>query len=153
METGYVDAVGKIDKTYDANQDEHSRYRGFPVYQTLIDLATKEKRVDDVLSLYQAGRIKKYNFTSRDEIAETIEDKFPNEALKIWLDLVEKSLYEAHRSAYAESIRYLHKVLSVYTRTNRLSEWYIYINKLKEENKRRPRFLKELRQVSKETLL
>jgi len=151
LETGKAPAKGALNKAYQPEDKFH--HREFPQYQVLIDIAEKEKRVDDVWSLYQAATNKKKYFNSHAQVAQIIKDKYPEESLKIYQKLAEDLIAETNSSAYTSAVDYLKKVQKIYIKAKRTKEWTQYLEHLKNENKRKPRFIKELRRLSDEKLL
>lgn len=151
LETGKAPGKGPLKQAYQPEDRFH--LREFPQYEVLINLAEKEKRIDDVWSLYQEAARKKKYFQSHAQVARIIKDKYPEESLKIWRSLAEHHIAQTNPSAYVTAVGYLKEAQKIYTKTKRTKEWSCYIDHLREENKRKPRFIKELRRLSGEKLL
>lgn len=151
LETGKAPAKGALKKAHEPKDRFH--HGEFPQYEVLINIAEKEKRIDDVWSLYQEALRKKKYFQSHAQVARIVEDKYPEESLKIWRALAEHHIAQTNPSAYATAVGYLKEVQKIYTKTKRTKEWSQYIDRLREENKRKPRFIKELRRLSGEKIL
>lgn len=124
-------------------RDGASRWTRFPDTETLIDIAIKEKRHDDVLKWYSLGK-KSGGFVkdhTGEKVAQAIQTSHPAEALSIWKTLAVHEISQAKPAAYQTAGQYLKKVKAVYTRINRPDEWTQYMVELRENNKRRPRML------------
>lgn len=92
-------------------------------------------------------------YQSHAQVARIVKDKYPEESLKIWRSLAEHHIAQTNPSAYVTAVGYLKEAQKIYTKTKRTKEWSQYIDHLREENKRKPRFIKELRRLSGEKLL
>lgn len=150
LETGKAPPKGALKKVH---YPENRFHREFPQYEILINIAEKEKRVDDVWKLYQAAIHKKSYFHSHVQVARIVKDKYPGESLKIWQSLAENNIAQTNPSAYSTAVGYLKEVQDIFLKMKRPEEWATYIDQLRETNKRKPRFIKELRSLSGEKLL
>ncbi len=124
-------------------QDRPSRGSHFPDIGTLIDIAIKEKRHNDVLKWYRLS--KKSGGLWRDhtgeKVAQVIQETHPDEAISIWKALVTQEIAQAKPSAYQTAGHYLKKMNVVYARIDHEAVWSQYMAELREQNKRRPRML------------
>ena len=124
-------------------RDRASRWTNFPDTNTLIDIAIKEKRHDDILKWYRLGR--KSGGFGRDhtgeKVAQAVQVTHPDEALSIWKALAAQEISQAKPAAYQTAGHYLKKMKAVYSRTNNEAAWTQHMAELREHNKRRPRML------------
>ncbi len=151
LETGKLVAVDTIKNSLMLKEN---RYKDFPQYHVLIDIAEKEKNVDKVLFWYRQA-IKKNEMFSQgySQVASAITEKYPDEALKIWRKLAENQIALAKPSAYETAVEYLGKVRDIYLKTKRQKEWECYLANLRETNKKKTRFLKSLLYLTNEKLI
>lgn len=124
-------------------RDRTSRWNRFPDTETLIDIAIKEKRYNDVLKWYSlsgksGGFVRDH---TGEKVAQAIQTSHPAEALSIWKALVVHEISQAKPAAYQTAGQYLKKMKTVYARINRPDEWTQCMAELRENNKRRPRML------------
>lgn len=125
---------------------ETGRCRPFPDTDTLIDLAIKEKRHDDVLRWYtRETKRGGYGYGDRSEIvAETVQETHPDAALAIWRRLAMPHLAQTGLGAYEVAGAHLEKMKTVYQRTGRLAEWEQLLSELRALHARKPRLLEVL---------
>ncbi len=150
LETGNAPAKGALKEAYKTEKNGH---REFPRYETLISIAEKEKRVDDVWTLYQEATHKKSHHHLHAQVARIIKDQYPDESIRIWKLLAEQHIAQANPSSYVTGVGYLKEAQKICIKIKRTKEWSIYIEQLREANKRKPRFIKELRRLADEKLL
>ena len=121
---------------------EHPQWRKFPDAELLMDTALGEKRHDDAIAWH--GRITRdaMRFDNRDSIlAEAVQQSHPDVAVKLWKKMAEKLIAE---TAYEQAVACLRKAETVCTREHREAEWSTYVAKLREDNRRRRKFLQVL---------
>ena len=125
---------------------EQARWRTFPDTGVLIDIAIREKRMDDVVQWHKAARKRAGVWGGHydDKVAEAVQKTHPGFALELWKKLAEAEIALVKPAAYQVAGRYLRKMRAVYRREKRLREWDTYLTELREENKRRPRMLEVL---------
>lgn len=124
-------------------RDGNSRWTRFPDTETLIDIAIKEKRHDDVLKWYRLDK-KPGGFVggyAGEKVAQAVQATHPEEAISIWKALAAHEISQAKPSTYQTAGNYLKKMKAVYSRTNHETTWMQYMDELREHNKRRPRML------------
>jgi uncharacterized Zn finger protein len=85
--------------------DRESRKNEFPVTDVLIDIAIEEERPDDVLRWYDQLKSRKQIFWGgdgyrEDKIAGAVVDLYPDRAIAIWKNLVEKQIALTQPKAY-----------------------------------------------------
>lgn len=126
--------------------DEAGRYRSFSHTDTLIAIAIREGRNDDVLRLYErAGERGGYPQAYQGEtVADAVQETHPDAALAIWLRLARAEIAMTKPAAYQTAGMSLTKMKIVYRRTGRLPEWERLLEMLRTENVRRPRMIEVL---------
>lgn len=133
---------------------KRDRYRDFPVYNVLIDIAEKEKDADSALYWYKEVCKRGFRiFSGNDQVARIIADKYPDEALKIWQGLAERNIALTKPSAYETAIGYLKQMRNIYAKTDRKHEWESYMAILREGNKKKTRFIQSLRSLTGEKVI
>ena len=115
----------------------------------LIYIAIEEKRPDDVLRWYDQQRSKKQVFWGwdgyqEDQIAEAVADHYPDRALTIWKNVVEKQIALTKPKAYEAAAIYLRKVYSLLKKLKREEEWENYLLKLRQANARKTKLIEIL---------
>jgi uncharacterized Zn finger protein len=125
---------------------ETGRYRYFPDTATLIAIAIREGRNDDVLRLYErAEKRGGYSEAYQGEaVADAVQETHPDAALAIWLRLARAEIAMTKPAAYQTAGMRLTKMKTVYRRTGRLPEWERLLGMLRTENVRRPRMIEVL---------
>ncbi len=117
----------------------------FPIDGVLIDIAIHEKRLDDVVSLYQQQKRKSCCRSNRDEeVARAVGVSHPELALAIWHQLAMNQIDQVKPSAYTVAATYLAKMHKVYQQTSQLTKWQVLISTLRHEHKRKIRLLEVL---------
>lgn len=125
---------------------ERRLFQKYPDYDTLIDIAILENRLDDVVELYRSRPESSDHWEDgRDkEVADAVMEAYPDISLEIWRGMAEKHISRVKPKAYEEAAIYLGKMRTVYNRTKRLPEWRKYIDSLRAEHKRKRRLLEVL---------
>ncbi|MGB7934036.1 MAG: SWIM zinc finger family protein, partial [Gammaproteobacteria bacterium] len=97
-------------------------YQRFPDLDTLIDIAILEKRLDDVVALYQRLRkTRRWGRETDKTVAQAVANTHPDVALGIWQDIVGNLIGQVKPKAYEEAAVYLRLMETVYARTHRLA--------------------------------
>ncbi len=141
---GVAKKAGALKNSYSAEKNEG---RFFPMYNVLIDIAEKEKRIDDVYTLYKDATKKKSRLYSYDQVARLIVSKYPDEAITIWKNQAESQINLTKPSAYERALPYLKMVKETYIKNSKLNNWENYFADLKEINKRKTRFIQTVRKL------
>jgi uncharacterized Zn finger protein len=120
-----------------------------PDYAFLVNLAIHEKRTADVLRWYDAwvkqskdryGGAGSYS----ERVADAVRKDFPERALEIYRRLANHFLRDTGDSAYRNAVNYLRKVKEVMVALGRGPEWQTYEAELREQYKRRKKFIEML---------
>lgn len=88
-----------------------------------------------------------------DRVATAIAHEYPDKAVGIWKRIAESHISKVNVAAYAEGAAYMRKAQKILTHLNRVNEWDTYLQKLKEENRRRPRLIEILDSLSKKPII
>jgi len=131
-----------------------SGYQRFPNLEMLIDIAIVEKRLDDVVDLYQRLRkTKRWGWETDKTVAQAVANTHPDLALAIWKDIVDSLIAKVKPKAYEEAAIYLRLMKKVYTRNRRLDDWQGLLNRLRTEHKAKRRLMGVLDTLSKKKLV
>jgi uncharacterized Zn finger protein len=138
----------------EAGVEEISKVRKneFPMTDVLIDIAIEEKRPEDVLKWYDHRKLSKQVFWGEDsyqedQVAEAVADHYPDRALAIWQNVVEKQIALTKPNAYEAAAVYLRKVHGLLKKLERESEWKDYLLKLGQANVRKTKLIEILHRL------
>jgi len=139
------------------------RRQARPYHDVLVDLAIAEKRHEDVLRWYDrlceaAGRSSRFGTyydpsSLADRVADAVARSHPERALEIYERAVESLLPSADRRAYERIGAYLRKMRPVFKAIGREDDWHKHVKSLREEYRRRPRFIDVLDTLDNRTIL
>lgn len=119
------------------------------MFGTLIDIAILEKRPDQVLLWFD--RMSKDNTgwvsADLDKIATAIQSHAPDRAVSMWKGKAEHLIAQANPKAYKTASVYLKKAEKVMAGQNRQKEWDFYIIQLRNEHKRKTKFIEVLDKI------
>jgi uncharacterized Zn finger protein len=133
---------------------KRSGYQQFPDFETLIDIAIKEKRLDDVVKLYQRLRkTKRWGWETDKTVAQAVANTHPDLALAIWEDIVDSLIAQVKPKAYEQAGVYLRSMQKVYTRNHRVDDWQRLLDRLRREHKAKRRFVGVLDTLSRKKLI
>ncbi|MBU0675191.1 MAG: SWIM zinc finger family protein [Proteobacteria bacterium] len=126
------------------SSDRHFRDR-YPDLNTLIDIAILEKRLDDVVQLYQEQQKGvRYGIGMGEEVAAVVAATHPDTALAIWKRIAVGKINLVKPAAYEEAAVYLRKMEAVYRKTKRTDEWRELITFLRTTHKAKRRLMEVL---------
>ncbi|MFH1709036.1 MAG: hypothetical protein ABIF71_14115 [Planctomycetota bacterium] len=118
----------------------------FPLTRSLIAIAIKEKRNDDILRWYHHG--KQQGGLGMDDqgdaVATAVQKTHPDQALAIWKSLAVAHIAMTKPSAYKTAGTYLRKMRTVYEEIGRRNEWDGLLAQLRTEHARKPRMVEML---------
>lgn len=127
-----------------AKPDKRFR-RDYPNLNALIEIGILEKRLDDVVTLYQAQQKNlRWGIGKGKEVAAAVAATHPDVALAIWKQVAEGQIKLVKPKAYEEAAVYLRKMRKVYQQTNRLEQWQVLIRNLRTEHRAKRRLLEVL---------
>lgn len=117
----------------------------FPKSETLIEIAILEKRLDDVVRLYET--MKKSGPPSwiiGETVAKAVSQSHPNVSLAIWREVVDRLIAEVKPRAYQDAAGFLRQMRKVYEATNRQEEWQALVAELRQTHRAKRRLLEVL---------
>lgn len=88
-----------------------------------------------------------------DKVAAAIAHEYHDKAVEIWERIAGSHISRVNVAAYAEGAVYLRKAQKILTHLSRADEWDIYLQRLKEENRRRPRLIEILDSLSQKPII
>ena len=116
-----------------------------PNTEVLIDIAISEQKPTEVLKWYDLQTSQwGYAHTPLLDIAQAIQEEYPDRAIEIWKAQVEVAISRVQVSGYREAGDYLREVRDTLKRLKRDGEWEAYLRDLRTQNHRRPRCLEVL---------
>ena len=115
--------------------------RNFPDYNTLIDIALHEKRIEDALHWFQQAPHKNYH---ADTIAHLVQKSHPEISLDIWQHEIEELIAQVKPRAYQDAMPYLKKMRTLLRNIKRSDDYRHYILQLRTQHKAKRRLMKEL---------
>jgi uncharacterized Zn finger protein len=122
----------------------------FPDIEVLIEIAILEKRLDDVVDLYERLR-KTQRWTRGPEksVARAVAMSHPDVALNIWRTIVDDLIAQVKPKAYEEAAIYLRSMEKVYRRNHRIAEWQELLSSLRKTHKAKRRLMSVLDSLSR----
>lgn len=126
------------------SKGSHSR-RQYPDLNILIDIAILEKRLDDVVQLYQEQqKTIRWGVGRGEKVAAAVAGTHPDIALGIWKHIAVSRINLVKPKAYEEAAVFLRKMRTVYQKTKRIDEWQKLIATLRIEHKPKRRLMEVL---------
>lgn len=130
-----------------------------PVLSLLIKIAIEEKDPDEVIRWY--GELKKGGeaakhyayYIDENKIANAVHEKYPDIALEIWKKIAEELISKTKVDAYREAAGHLRKIKETMEARGQKREWEIYLRGIREENKRKIRFIEILDTLEKDRII
>jgi uncharacterized Zn finger protein len=117
-------------------------YQRFPDLGTLIDISIMEKRLDDVVDLYQRlHKTKRWGWETDKKVARAVAGTHPDFALGIWKDIVDSLIAQVKPRAYEEAAVYLRLMEKVYIENRRGADWQMLLDGLRSEHKLKRRLM------------
>lgn len=139
----------------------NARQHTFPLISTLINIAIAEKKPEEVLKWFDhssqkharnVGRYYGYGNLSV-EVAEAVKGSHPDRAIAIWKEIAEGQIALTDVKAYIVAGNFLRKVRDILVSNNREKEWQNYLAKLQQDNKRKPRCIQVLKELSSKPII
>jgi uncharacterized Zn finger protein len=101
-------------------------------FDILLQIALEEKEIDNLLPLFQKQpNHARFSYTLK--VAEAIQQKYPQEAIELYLPLVQRAIDQRSRSTYQEAARYLKQIKALYQSMKALPQWQTYIQKIRTQ--------------------
>lgn len=126
-----------------------------PYADVLIDIAIYEKRIDDVLKWFEIYK-KGSNWTGnhmKDKVATAIAHEYPDKTVALWKELGESHIAVTNVSSYGVGAQYLRKAQKMLKQNGKEAEWNIYLQGLKDANRRKPRCVQILEALSEKPII
>jgi uncharacterized Zn finger protein len=142
----------------DTGLEKSGRLRklSLPMTSVLVDVAIYEKRIDDVLRWYEAGGKKErgpFGEEREDDVATVIADVYPDKAVGIWKRIAESHVSQTNVGEYKIGADYLRKVRKTLIKNGKTIEWDTYVARLREANRRKPRLVQTLDELSEKPII
>ncbi len=122
--------------------------KGFPILNTLIDIAIAEKDPRKVLHWYDQQKPNSFNWgwgsSIEERVAKAVVDEYPDRAIAIWKKLAENLIAQTKPKAYQEAAIHLRKVSQILKKLNREKDWQTYLSGLRQGNIRKIRLIETL---------
>lgn len=143
LRTGKAKREGALKAPF---EKESSNWRtSFPDFESLIDIAKFEDRVEDIYLLYKEmkkGGSKNFMYQGN-KIAEYLADDYPEASIELWKRSIEEVISRRVAKRYKDSIYYFNKVKKAYKKLNQQNKWKDYLVEIRAEYKNLPRFIKD----------
>jgi len=124
------------------------RQKGFPMIETLVDIAIAEKRPSEVIRWYDQSETRPMGlgrtWFQEDKVAEAIAEGYPDRAIAIWKKLAEGQIAQTQPKAYEVAAGFLRSMRRTSKKLGRGKEWQSYIAGLRQANARKRRLLEVL---------
>ena len=150
LETGCAAAKTKADWPLPRTGVPPPKKGTKPNLSALLEIALEEKRGKDAWAIY--GQLRReakgaaggYGYAYDDfgwRVADAVAKELPEESLKIWEGQIRANVASAHESCYQTICKALEKMRPVMVRLGRGDDWKARVAGLREEYKRRPKFV------------
>lgn len=117
----------------------------YPDFDTLIEIAILEKRLDDVVQLYQKQmKTLRWGIGMGEKVAGAVAATHPDISLDIWKRIAISKINLVKPKEYENAAVYLRKMRKVYQKTKRTDEWRELLTDLRTEHKAKRRLMEVL---------
>jgi len=129
---------------------ESKSFHQFPIVETLIEIAIKEKNPEEVVRWYEIyapqdrGHWAWTGGDLHDRTASAIANQYPDKAVTIWKYLAESHIIRTSPKEYMEAARYLKKMKKLLEKPRRVEEWKQYMALLRSEHRRKRKLMEIL---------
>lgn len=89
----------------------------------------------------------------KDAVATAVAYEYPDKAVTLWKELAESHIAVTNVSSYSTGAQYLRKAQKILKQKGKEAEWNIYLQGLKEANRRRPRCVEILNALSEAPII
>jgi len=127
-----------------------------PFTNALIDIAIKEKRVNDIVKWYEAHKQRSGAWQDvhlEGAVAAAVVHHYPERSIAIWEKIAEGFIAQTNVAAYSEALTYLKKVQKALEGLGRAAEWAAYLTSVAETNRRKSRLVQMLNVLSRRPIL
>ena len=115
-----------------------------PFFTILIDRAIANRRPEEAVMWFDRFRKERtgpgWYFYPEDKLWDATADRFPERALKFWMESAEQQAGTAQPKGYENAIRYLKKIHALMENLSRNDEWVAYLAGLRNEHARKKKF-------------
>jgi len=134
---------------------ERLKPRPAPFFDILIELAIHEEKPDEVIRWYDNREENKSPYYTishniEDNVANALKVAYPDRALEIWRNKVEKFIAETKPRSYELAAGYLVKMFQIMKDLDRIEEWDCYISDLRKNNVRKKRLMEVLNHLEED---
>ena len=116
-----------------------------PFFTILIDRAIVNQQPEEAVMWFDRFRKERtghgWYFYSEDKLWDATADRFPERALRFWMESADKQARTAQPKGYENAIRYLKKIHVLMEEQGRNVEWVAYLAGLRKEHFRKKKFL------------
>ncbi len=116
-----------------------------PFFTILIDRAIANQQPDEAVMWFDRFRKERtgpgWYFYSEDKLWDAAADRFPERALRFWMEYAEQQARTAQPKGYENAIRYLKKIHVLMEEQGRNVDWVVYLAALRNEHFRKKKFL------------
>ena len=140
-------------------QTGRARVRNGPHYDVLLRIAISEKRTDQVLYWYDRIVAERdrgnlgIGSVSAVEVAEAVAESHPERAIEIYRDRLDAQLPHANDSSYYAAVDALKRLRPLHEARGNLGEWEELVASIREDYRRRPKFIALLDDLDGGTIL
>jgi len=118
-------------------------------FSLLVEIYLEEDQIDQALNALEKAKAKKRYYwevstTLELQVAEAAEKSHPQQAIRIYHNLVISLINKRGRENYSIAAHYLQVVQGLYQTLNQQEDWKTLIANLRQENKNLPAFQDEL---------
>jgi uncharacterized Zn finger protein len=115
-----------------------------PFFTILIDRAIANRQPEEAVMWFDRFRKERtspgWYFYPEDKLWDATADRFPERALKFWMESAEQQAGTAQPKGYENAIRYLKKIHALMENLSRNEEWVVYLAGLRNEHARKKKF-------------
>lgn len=116
-----------------------------PFFTILIDRAIANQQPEEAVMWFDRFRKERtghgWYFYSEDKLWDATADRFPERALRFWMESADQQARTAQPKGYENAIRYLKKIHVLMEEQGRNVEWVAYLAGLHKEHFRKKKFL------------
>lgn len=112
----------------------------------LAEIYIAENNFDTLINLAQS---KSSQISTKEKIAKTISDKFPNKTIEVYKEIIPLIIDEKNNHAYRHAANLLKELRKVYEKIKGELKWKGYFEKIKTQHKLKRNFMAEIAKVER----
>jgi uncharacterized Zn finger protein len=116
-----------------------------PFFTILIDRAMANHQPEEAVMWFDRLRKERtgsrWDFYPEDKLWDATADRFPERALRFWMESAEQQAGTAQPKGYENAIRYLRKIHALMEKQGRNEEWVTYLAGVRDKHIRKKKFL------------